>query len=201
MFFHNKKTKLKKIGITLLWLLPIFFFSMVAFGGFNNLGLNEDESILQRIVPFAFIIGTLILAWVISKKHYPKVKDQIGKLRTLVFIPLVTIYAILIEMSFNYHHWQTPGRMMEHLNHHIFEDTHIFLLISVIMWLIFRKVEVGKWTFLAAYGLGVFFQWFFADGDGEGPRSIIFGLLWVWVFYVTWYITCLLLRPKKLLTP
>ena len=128
----------KKIGITVLWLIPIIFFSLLCFNFFNNFGPDEGGGPLRMIVPFVYTVGTIVLAWWISKKHYPKIKDQIGKLRTLAFVPLVLIYAILVEISFNYHHLKIPGRLMEHLNHHIFEDTHIFLLISVIMWLVFR---------------------------------------------------------------
>ena len=190
---------IKKIRIAILWLIPIIFFFMVSFGLFSNMGLNKGEEIIRRIVPFTFLAGTTILAWVISIKYYPKIKDKISKPITLLFIPITFVYTVLVEVSFNFNHFLEPGAMMNHLTYHIFEDVYIIIPILILMWLVFRKFEVGWKTILISYILGVFFQWFFGDGEGEGPRSIIFGTIWIWLLHVNWFITLIFVRSKKLL--
>lgn len=193
----NKKKIWQAVEVA-LWLVPIAFFTLVSFMFFPNINTGEEgKGLLGMIIPFVFLVGTTVLAWWASRRHYLQVRGRVTGLVMLAFVPLAFLYSILVEFSFNYHHLLVPGRLMEHLTHHIFEDVHIFAVLLLATWLFFRKYRIGWRTVLFSYVVGVIFQWFFADGDGEGPRSIIFGLIWVWLLHVNWFLASLLIKNKE----
>ena len=194
--------KTKNLAITILWILPIIFFLLLIFGAFKGLFTGE-RSVLEMIIPLIATIGATIWAWVISKKHYPRIKDKIGKPITILFIPLTYLYGILFETSFNYGRFLREGfwhTFMEHMTFHIFNDTLVMLISFFVVWLVFRKINIGKWTFFTAFIVAIIFQFFLTTtvDDIELGERIFFGLFWVWLFYVNWYIVSLLLRPEKI---
>lgn len=173
----------------LLWLAPIVFFVLAIFLLMPK--LSPGANIWHKIIPIIFLVSTTALAWYISETHYQKIKKKINKPLSLIFIPLSFAYVILIEASVSLN-----DGMLEYLKTGVLTYTIIFLAIFFIMWLIFVKLPIGKWTFLAASLLGVLFELNQNDSIGF---SILSALLWIWFLHVTWFLTSIFIRPKKLL--
>ena len=183
----------------ILWMLPILLFFGITSGIMPTYGPNT--SIFQRIVPFAFTAGTTLWAWHVSKTHYPKVKEKMTKPIMLLFVPLAFIYGFLIETSFNFERFiqeRADNAMWEHMNFHLLNDFWVIILMFFIAWLFFREIQTRKWTLLFSFILPLSLYPFFISNAGKDTTSemIFFGLLWIWLFHVVWFLTSLLVRPK-----
>lgn len=189
--------KKSEILTTILWILPIIFFILLVFQVFKGI-FNEQRPFYELAVPLIFTVGTTIFAWILSKKHYPYIKHKVSRPLTMFFVPITIIYSVLFETSFNYARFlREPGSFYEHMQFHIFEDIYIFLAILLAAWLAFIYRPTGKWPFIVSFIGGTIFHWWFAAGDGiQNLGSLFGGLIIVWLFYVTWYITCFILIRK-----
>lgn len=200
MQLHEKESSAHKIGVIILWSIPLIFFFLVCFKLMPP--IEQDKTIVEMAVSFLYIGGTTVIAYLIYKKHYPRIKDKISKPITIIFVPLTYIYAILFETAFNYGRFIREGfkdTFLDHMQYHLFNDTLVFIVSIFAMWLVFRKVPAGKWTSLAALIIAIIFQFFLTTtlpNQSLGERTA-FGLFWIWLFHVTWFLTCLLLHPRK----
>ena len=200
MQLQKKESTAHKIGVIILWMIPIILFFLMCFKLIPP--IEQEKTIIQMFVSFAYSAGTTALAFYIFKKHYPRIKNKIGKPITILFIPLTYIYAILFETAFNYGRFTKEGfkdTFSGHMTFHIFNDTLVLVISLFAMWLVFRKVPAGKWTSLAAFIIAIPFQFFLTSSPevlSPGER-VFFGLVFVWLLHVTWFLTCLLLRPRK----
>jgi len=191
--------KISKALATILWLIPIIFFVLLTLGFAPH---PFERTIIERLIPLVFIVGTTILAWYLSIKHYPKVKDQTKKLVTLLFIPLVFIYGALFETSLNYGRFireRSDNAMVEHLKFHLFNDTIILTAILLLVWLFFQKVPAGKWSLLFTFVIALTLQDFFSSTPEilDYKARIAFALVYVWLIHINWYFISLLFRPAK----
>ncbi len=180
--------------IAILWLLPILFFFIMSF--ILLILLQPGISLIYMIIPFAFTSGITVLAWFIYAKHYTKINFRPFYLPTLVFVLLTFVFVIIFEAAFNASRLFEPGFIESHFQYHIFNETIVFIIMFVLMWLGFQKFIIGKQTLLVAYILGVIFEIFFAGESGNGLAGIITGFLWIWIFHVNWFITSPLIRAK-----
>jgi len=189
-------TGLKLWFIRFLWMLMILLFFIIAFYIVPTF-MREGAGIIDGVLPFCFIAGTTIFAWVLWEKHYPYIEHKNIDWKTLIYIPQCILYIILFEISFNYYSIFTDSEytIMSHLQFHIFSDIIILSIIFFLMWLTFQKIVVSKKTFGIAYGLGFFFEFFFADGNGVGGAAIVSGLIWIWVLHLNWFITNFIINP------
>lgn len=175
----------------IIWIILLSFFSLLCFLALP--AMQKDATIFNILVFFLYLFFTTLLARYSYKTRYKTLSYPIRSVKTLIFIPLVYLYMVGVEVSANSYRWGESGFLYSHLNHHIFNDTLIFLVIFFVAWLVFSNYKIGTPTILASYGLGIIFEAFFAGESGYGiVAGIGSGLLWIWIFHFNWLYTLLL---------
>lgn len=174
-----------------LWFIPMAFFVVAIL--VLTPRLLPGAPAWQYAVPMVFLVGITALAWWVSEKHYPGVKKRVSSPVMLAFVPLSYVYVIFIELSAVISD-VLGGAGLEEYFFLLFGYWYLFLPIFIAAWIIFRKVPIGKWTFLAAYLLGVAFELVQNDSIGF---SLLSGFLWIWFLHSGWFLTSLLIRPKR----
>jgi len=175
-----------------LWFILAFFFFVFSFVMVPM--MQEGNTLLDRTIFFAYLIGTTILARHIYVHHYKKIRLSLN-FATLLYVPLLFGYMTSVEITANTYRLFEPGFLYSHLKFHIFDDTLVIVVISLIMWAVFQRFRVGKETLIVSFLLGVIFQSYFADGGGFGIfGGLVSGPVWIWVFHFPWFYASLLVK-------